>query len=107
MGRGTVIPSVVPTASPEPSRHAPRVLRYPADRVRAMLHEHGLDLARMRRRRWLELFAAEMRCAACTETRRCGRLLGGAADAPEAFCPNAGLFRDLREREAAAGRAGR
>jgi len=71
-----------------------------------MLHEHGLDLAGMRRRAWLELFAAEMRCAACAETRRCGLFLAGAADASEAFCPNAGLFRDLREREAVADRAG-
>jgi Family of unknown function (DUF6455) len=101
-----VIPSAVPNASPGSPRDTPRALRYPADRLRAMLHEHGLDLAGMRRRAWLELFAAEMRCAACAETRRCGLFLAGAADASEAFCPNAGLFRDLREREAVADRAG-
>ena len=61
------------------------------------LHHFGLDRASARERFPTEMQAAEMCCAACTETRRCRRFLAGAAgaEAPSAFCPNAPLFAEL------------
>jgi hypothetical protein len=46
------------------------------------------------------MLTAETRCAACRETERCRRFLAGLADedAPQAFCPSAGLFEEMRRR---------
>jgi hypothetical protein len=66
----------------------------------AMLRHFGLDRACVRDRFRSEMVAAEMRCATCVETTRCRRFLAGLAgsEAPSAFCPNAQLFAELRER---------
>lgn len=76
------------------------VVPWVRDRVNAfmtaMLRDFGLDRARLGERARLELLAAETRCAACREVGRCRRFLAGAADdTPQAFCPNARLFREL------------
>jgi hypothetical protein len=63
----------------------------------AMLREFGLDRARLGESARLELLAAETRCAACREIGWCRRFLAdAAADTPDAFCPNARLFEELR-----------
>jgi hypothetical protein len=66
----------------------------------AMLRHFGLDRASVRERYRSEMQSAEMGCATCTETGRCRRFLAGVEGSgpPSAFCPNAALFAELRER---------
>lgn len=67
--------------------------------IGAMLRRFGLDHEAARERFPAEVRAAELCCAACSETRRCRRFLAGVegAEAPSAFCPNAPLFDELRQ----------
>jgi hypothetical protein len=79
---------------------APWVRRRVEAYLAAMVRHYGLDFPRLRDRFPLELLAAETRCAACQETRRCRRFLAGVptGDAPHAFRSNASLFRELQRR---------
>jgi Family of unknown function (DUF6455) len=63
----------------------------------AMLRHFGIDRASAQERFRPEMQMAEVCCAACTETERCGGFLAGhgGAEAPSAFCPNAPLFNEL------------
>ncbi|MBV1795943.1 DUF6455 family protein [Siccirubricoccus sp. G192] len=60
----------------------------------AMLRHFGMDPASAQDRFPDQMQAAELCCAACTETGRCRRFLSGlaGAEAPSAFCPNAALL---------------
>jgi hypothetical protein len=62
-----------------------------------MLRHFGLDPAWAQEHPRPEMQAAELRCAACTETRRCRRFLAGVTEGeqPAAFCPNAPLLKEL------------
>lgn len=77
---------------------APWVARRVETYLATMARRFGVEIRELEERDRLELLAAETRCAACAETARCRRFLAGAApeDAPEAFCPNAGLLAELR-----------
>ena len=61
----------------------------------AMMTRFGQDPEQVRDAAPLEVLAAETCCASCREIERCHRHLDGAADAPEAFCPNAATFAEL------------
>jgi hypothetical protein len=66
----------------------------------AMLRRFGLDQAEAEARFPAEMQAAAMCCATCTGTDRCRRFLSdmAGAEAPPAFCPNAGLLEALGPR---------
>jgi hypothetical protein len=65
----------------------------------AMLRHFRLDYMQVQERFSPEMRAARTRCAACVETARCRRFLAGVAgsEPSSAFCPNANLFRKLRQ----------
>jgi hypothetical protein len=68
---------------------------------KTMLRRFRLSPAQVQRLFPLEVLTAEARCARCGDIGRCRRFLAGAAEKkerPAAFCPNARLFGQLRQR---------
>jgi hypothetical protein len=66
----------------------------------AMLRHFGLDPALLRERLPSRMHIAELCCASCAGTARCRGFLASdrPAEAPEEFCPNARLFKELARR---------
>lgn len=63
-------------------------------RMAHMLAMLGIDIADAVRDHWTALKDADQRCSLCPNVGRCRRWLewGQVNDAPQVFCPNAGVF---------------
>lgn len=70
-------------------------------RMAQMMDRLGVDRRRAVEERWPALKAADGECVRCEALSRCRHWLGtGGNDDPDAFCPNAELFRSLTAKAA-------